>query len=293
MHRRVRALIRTGVVPGLLAVTAIAVSAVVGPATGQPAGVTVALDTDVSGNGPRTVGSIEGCVSIPANGEVSVDIAVPAPGIPSNQGIAGFEFGFFYDAQSLSVTGQNVDLLLAQAPGSSVLPFSAPLPSDTGDHELAVVDFGPSGIEPAGSSEIGPGVLARMTLRAKATGITPIAVRNIRLATDSLEIVDGIPAATGSVAVGVPCPAPSPRTVPAAQATTTAEPTSAPPAPSPTQRTGPAPATNAASRLAASGGPNAPSGDTAAAFMTAIGLTSAGVGATAMWLSRRTFRRMH
>jgi hypothetical protein len=260
-----------------VAVSLVAPPTLVSLASGQPGGVSVVLDMDVSGNGPRSVGSLESCISIAAERQVDIDIVVPPPGIPTDEGIAGFEFGFFYDAQLLSLAGQNVDLLLAQAPGSSVVPFSGPLPSETGDHELAVIDLGGSGIEPAGSSETGPGVLARMSLLPKATGIARIAVRNIRLATDSLEIVEITPAALGSIAVGVPCPSPTPG--PATPAPPTPSAAASPPVASPALRTGTQSTPGGVTELVASGGPSGPRSNQVPILLIAIGAGAVVLGA--------------
>lgn len=165
-------------------VVALVLSAgVTGQAVGQ-AVVTIAVDVDVTGNGPRTVGTIENCARIDSSGtnELEIDIVLPDPGIPTDVGIKGYQANLLYDPAVVNVTAEDPNLLLSQAQGSLLLPLSDFLPDTDGDYLAAVADRGEQvQIQPEGSIETGPGVLSRITLTGVSKGTTDLTLTNVIL----------------------------------------------------------------------------------------------------------------
>ena len=175
---------------------------------GQSASIAmVAIDADPSGNGPRTVGAADPCVSATLGQPVVIDIVVASPGVPADRGIAAYQFSIFYDPAIVWITAdQAADMLLGQASRSAVIPIADPKPDYNGIYDSWGVDFGPSGIEPAGASETGPGVIARITLLPKANGVSPLTLNNVLIidaASDRISL-DSVLSAT--IKVGQPCP---------------------------------------------------------------------------------------
>jgi hypothetical protein len=176
---------------------------------GQSASIAlIAVDGDISGNAPRTVGAIDECVSASVGQPVEVDIVVPSPGVPAHRGIAAFQLRLFYDPAIVWVTADDSSQLLAQATGSTVIAFSdvavTGAPNTSGDYLSVAVDFG-SGIEPTGASETGPGVLARLTLLTQGEGTSPLIVTDVEIADDDSEKIPVDSVQSGSIHVGEPC----------------------------------------------------------------------------------------
>jgi hypothetical protein len=232
--------------------------------TGRPSasGVVVAIDTDPTGNGPRTVGSIEDCRSLEPDQTLEVDVVLPSPGIPTDRGLAGYELRLFYDPNILWITDEDGNQLLKQAPGSTIFPFTESRPSNDGDYGSLAVDFG-SGIEPFGASETGPGVITRLTLAAQRSGSSPLVLRGPRIFDDtSREItIDALQSAT--IYVGQPCPisVQTPEPTPSTPAS--------PPVPTAAARSNPFPVTG--------GTPHSPVGLPWWLFATGIGMSLAGI----------------
>jgi hypothetical protein len=182
---------------------------------GAAPGVTVALDADPSGNGPRTVGSIEQDVYATVGQPVDIDIVIPSPGIPADRGIAAYQFNLYYDPDLVWIDADDV-LLLGQAPGSSVIPIQDPKPDKNGFYISWGVDFGAKGIEPGGASETGPGVITRITLLPQSSGLSNLTLRDVviiddasqRISVDSVQsgTITVSPAATVAPAVATPTP---------------------------------------------------------------------------------------
>lgn len=175
-------------------------------AQGQGVTTSVAVDTDSEGNSPRTVGGVEECVSVDVGQPVVVDIVVPEPGVPADRGVAAYQFDLLYDPNVVWVQADDGDMLLAQAPGSNLIPIADPKPDTNGVYVSWVLDFGPSGIEPAGSSETGAGVLARLTLMPRNAGTSYLTLSNVLVIDDEGERIDLGPVQRGAVNVGQPCP---------------------------------------------------------------------------------------
>jgi hypothetical protein len=126
--------------------------------------------------------------------------------VPADRGIAGFQFEMSFSPSLVTVTASDFGQLLDQARRSDLF-----IPGDTtssdGSYLAGVIDFGPEGIEPDGSSEIGPGVLVRISL----TGQSGVGVGNLTLLTPFMQGDDNqaIPIGTvlnAKVAVNTDCP---------------------------------------------------------------------------------------
>ena len=175
-------------------------------ASSQASGVIVAVDANPAGNTPRSVGSIERCVTASVGQPVEIDVVVPDPGIPADRGLSRFTLSLSYDPSIVRVTNANTTMLLAQAPASDFfeMPFHAP--DGGGTYSAFAFDTGPSGIEPQGSAEVGPGVLARITLTPQSNGVSELSLTNVSLHDFTLFRpieLESVQAAT--IAVGAPC----------------------------------------------------------------------------------------
>jgi len=192
------------------ALVALSLPASAPPAAGGPASIeVVAVDADPSGNGPRTVGTVQECVSAAVGQPVEVDVVVPSPGVPSDRGISAYQFNLYYDPAIVWVTGEDNKLLLAQAAGSNLVTISDPKPDINGVYVSWAVDFGPSGIEPGGSSEAGSGVVSRITLMPRKSGHSSLTLQDVIVLDDSSKPIAVEAVRGASIYVGEPCPGPT------------------------------------------------------------------------------------
>ncbi len=200
-----------------------------------PEGPVLALDADTSGNGPRTVAGVQQCLSASVGQPVDIDIVLPGPGVAADRGIAAYQFTLFYDPAILWVQTANSKQLLSQAPGSSLVDISDPTPDKNGVYISWGVDFGPKGIEPAGASEAGPGVISRLTLIPRGNGASDLDLTDVALIDDASQAIAVGAVRSGAIRVGQPCPGqevptPSPSAPPSAPPTATPAPATGPPA---------------------------------------------------------------
>ena len=240
----------------------------------------VGVDTDVAENSPRSVFDIDDCASIEVGESIDVDVVTPEPGIPSERGLSGYQFRLFYDPEIVWVTADDQDQLLDQAAGSALIPLADPKPDKNGIYLSAAVDFGPTGIEPSGASETGPGVLGRLTLEARGPGLTPLVVTAVVLKDDDSDDIEVDSVQSGRLYVGEPCPGFEPP-----KATTTP---SATPAPAPAATDGgaddgsTAPPSEPAALQEAGGGP-LPNDDGRAWRLVMFGGVLAAIGGVIAW----------
>jgi hypothetical protein len=96
-------------------------------------------------------------------------------------------------------------MLLAQAAESNVIPIADPRPDKNGVYVSWGVDFGPSGIEPGGSSETGPGVLARITILPQSEGISTLTLRDVLFIDDASNRITLESVRSATISVGRPC----------------------------------------------------------------------------------------
>lgn len=153
----------------------------------------VALNGDTSGNDPRTVGAVDDCVSACVREVADIDIVIPSPAVPADRGIAAFQFTTFYDPVIVWISAGDLSQVLGRAGGSNVVPIACPKPDTGGIYRSWAVDFGPKAVEPAGASEVGPGVIARATPAPRGFGASPLILQGCihdrpRLSNDSCEL---------------------------------------------------------------------------------------------------------
>ena len=169
------------------------------------------IDADIRGNAATSVPSIDGCAPIQVGSQYAVDYVVGS--IPPDRPIIGFEVEVRYNPDLLEAIQVDHRLLLAAAGTYSPLTgLSDALPDSDGKLRISVLDTA-SSTEPEANVETGPGVLARITFRAKATGISEVAIGvetdpllyPLVLDTrDEMILVDKI--ANASLAIGQDCP---------------------------------------------------------------------------------------
>lgn len=193
---------------------ALAISAAAGHALSQGT-VNVAIDVDVSGNGARTVATIENCNRIDSSGanELDIDVVLPDPGVPADVGIKAWQFDLMYDQSVVNVTGEDTEFLLAQAKGSDLFTgLSDPLPDSDGTFTSAAAEFSTAHeIEPAGAQEKGPGVIVRITLSGVSKGTTNLTLANVLLVDADNVVIPTGDISGAAVSVDTPCqPPPSP-----------------------------------------------------------------------------------
>ncbi len=199
--------------------------AVMSPLTGGPvtfsshaqAPTSVGVDVIPSGNAATSVGSIQACASAKEGDSFIVDIVI------SNAGdLLAWGMPVSYNPEVLEVTGRDVERQFQSAgPGSQVLDLSDKVPDDDGRYELQAADTA----DPP-SPDSGSGTLARLTLKARGPGISPVSIapvdldndrspdRGILLRTASGDIAGDVngdsifdgPAHDAEIRVGQPCP---------------------------------------------------------------------------------------
>jgi len=199
---------------------------------GSQSGIGVVIDADVTGNTPRLVPAVDECVSAGLGDTVEVDIVAPEPGIPGDRGIAAYELTFYYDLNVINVVAADYNQLLKQAPGSNLFAVGSELPDASGEFHAVVGDIGKAGVEPAGTSEVGAGVLSRLKLQVVGAGVTPLGLRGVDLRDDAGNPIAIAESRRGTLYAGMTCPAPTatpsptpgpvPTTAPAATATAAA-----------------------------------------------------------------------
>jgi hypothetical protein len=171
----------------------------------------LAIDANTEGNTATSLGPVNGCSRIEAGAQTAVDYVVDA--IPQDRPMIGFEAEVRYDLQLLEVVDADYRLLLAAAGNHQ--PFtgqSDQIPDSDGSLRMQVLDTA-STTDPEANVEIGPGVLARLTFRAKAAGLAGI---NIAVSRDPLtypivldtqnELIFAERTGSASLAIGQDCP---------------------------------------------------------------------------------------
>lgn len=192
----------------------------------------IAVDAVPQGNGPRTVARIDECVTAAVGQPVEIDIVLPPPGVPAQRGIAAYQFSILYDPAVVWVQAEDTEMLLEQAAGSQLFTIADPKPDTNGYYISWGVDFGPIGIEPEGASEIGPGVISRLTLLPRAEGTSKLTLTEVKIIDDASQVLEVLDVRSGWIAVGGPCP--GTEDAAAQPPPTPTPPPTATPAPSPT-----------------------------------------------------------
>ena len=229
---------------GLLALAAWA-SDFTGTTTGlaqdEPA---IGVDAGPAGNTATSLGSIDSCVSVSKGSTFEVDVFVT-----NVVDLSAWEVLFRYDPSVVKLVDRDVKMFLAASPGSEVFDASETLPDGGGLYRTAAID-----LAIPHSPDSGSGVLARLTLQAMASGVSPAEIARIDddgngttdvgpLLADaaSKPIAPSDPAgffagpiANAAIAVDIPCEAITPVPTPTIVATP-------PPAESPTPAASPGP----------------------------------------------------
>lgn len=133
------------------------------PSGGSAAPLPTVLGVDVapSGNTATSLGTFNSCVSVSSGVEFLVDVVVG-----DVADLKAWELEFVYDPQIIEVVDRDLELFLASRPGSNLVQASEPLPDGNSRHFLGAADI-------EDKPESGSGVLARLILRAKASGVSP------------------------------------------------------------------------------------------------------------------------
>lgn len=230
---------------------------------GQPSSIPLlAVDAEPAGNSARSVGTVEQCVSASVGQPVDVDIVIPGEGVPARRGMAAYQFSILYNATLVWISGDNGNLLLAQAAGSNVIPITDPRPDKNGIYQSWGVDFGPVGIEPLGSSETGAGTIARITLLPQAEGVSDITLSGVLVIDDQSQRIPIDSVQPGKISIGTPCAGPTQPSNPP-PAAIAPSPTPSPPQPASTHASSVAdaaapPAARPVAAVPAAGGPPPP-----------------------------------
>ena len=175
----------------------------------------LAIDANVQGNTATSIGTIDGCARVEPGAQIEVDYVVDA--IPEDRPIMAMDVELRYDPGLLEIVGVRHDLMLASV--GDYQPFDAgdSLPNADDSFHLVVLDTAsqtgvPEANQPEANVERGKGVLARITLQAKAPGLSAVSIGyepqgSYPLTLDSHNetiIVDKIGGA--SIAIGQDCP---------------------------------------------------------------------------------------
>ena len=151
-------MIRAGA--GLLLLTGALIASAAAPGTAGRGARTV-----VAALGPASL-SIANCTEVDAGDTFDLEVRVN-----DVSDLVAWEVYFAYDPAVLEVIGKDVRLFLAQSPNSNVFDFSDPVPNSDGLYRLGAADLGMGK-----TTESGSGALTRLTLRAKAKGVSPAAI---------------------------------------------------------------------------------------------------------------------
>jgi hypothetical protein len=136
------------------------------PARGEGAAqgtVSIGVDADPTGNTATSLGPIDSCVSVSSGETFQVDIFVT-----DVVDLLAWETYFSYDMAVVKITDRDVMMFQAANPDSQVFDVSEGLPDIDGRYRIAAADIS----EPP-APDSGSGVLARLTLEAVGSGVSP------------------------------------------------------------------------------------------------------------------------
>lgn len=141
----------------------------------------VAIDMDVTGNPANgLLSSVETCAQVPVGGQIQIDVIVDE--IDVQEKLKGFEFDLNFEDSggpgtgTVKVVGNDVAQMIVANSGSSLLNLSDSTPDATSPFKAAATDLG----SPVSAvSEVGEGVLARITLEGVADGISALTLSGV------------------------------------------------------------------------------------------------------------------
>ena len=191
------------------------------PAAGPPAQAQdgssidlIAIDVDTTGNSATAYPStVDTCAEIASGGSRVIDIVV-GPDIPSDLPLKLYQFDLRYDSAVVNVSAVDAAQLLNANSGSTVFSAAEQVPGTDGSHTIAALDTN------GNAGESGPGVVARVTLKAVGTGTSELKLRlgkeGAALFTSSTQPIPIEKVQSAIIAVGTSCPAtlPQPSPVP-------------------------------------------------------------------------------
>ncbi len=128
--------------------------------------LTIGVDADPTGNTATSLGSITPCLSVSNGDTFQVDIFVAGV-----NDLLAWETYLFYDTSIINIVDRDVSMFQAANSGSNVFDASEGLPDIDGQYGIAAVDLA----DPP-SPDSGSGVLARLTLEAIGTGVSPLSL---------------------------------------------------------------------------------------------------------------------
>lgn len=204
-----------GMPTGKLSLAAAAVTVLLALLQGSQPGVSaeqsadsisrVAVDANVQGNTATSLGKSDTCARIASGQKVDVDITVDA--VPASRPMTAFQIELLYDPAVVKVTARNQDMLLASNEDyNPVISLTDRVPDTDGDFLIAVADF-------STGTDVGPGVLARVTLTAVAAGVVNLSPANPDIRDDLNEEVPVTSMGAAYLAVDQACPSTAPTPV--------------------------------------------------------------------------------
>jgi len=136
--------------------------------------VTIGVDVEPAGNTVTSLGPIDACISVSTGDTFQADIFVT-----NVADLLAWETYFVYDMSIINVVSRDVMMFQAANSGSNVFDVSEGLPDIDGYYRVAGVDLADP---PAPDS--GSGVLARLTLKAVGSGVSPLSLSPIDMNED-------------------------------------------------------------------------------------------------------------
>lgn len=171
--------------------------------------VDVAIDLDTTGNDARLTGgaNIQDCREISVGESVTIDVILPPPGVDALDGLGGYEFKILFDPSVVVFTAADQMQLLNQATGSFIFVVTpTAFPVTASPAEFAALDLGaPNEPEPAGTREVGPGVLTRITVEGVAPGTTVLSLQDVILVHAPGEQIPNGTISSATISVDEPC----------------------------------------------------------------------------------------
>ncbi len=165
---------------GIVAIVAVALVTVASPARSQTP-LTIAIDVNIDGNEPLTVGTIDTCSDTMKTAGDTLDIDVIIDTIDPSDLLLAWTFNLEYDPSVVEIIDANRGMMIKALPDAGAnggfievgSDNPSPAAPDTdGLLPQVIADFGT--LSDATTHEAGTGVLLRVKLRAVAAGVSPL-----------------------------------------------------------------------------------------------------------------------
>jgi len=138
----------------------------IGDACKVPAGLSLGIDGDPTGNTTTSLGPIDACTSASSGSSTTIDLF-----ITNVSDLLGWNTRILYNPSLISITNINVKMFQAADRHSNVFNASDRTPDSDGSFYASAVDLSAPPYQDSGS-----GVLARITVSALAPGISPLTI---------------------------------------------------------------------------------------------------------------------